>query len=135
MANLAQQRRNQHIAQVMGRRAKEKLEAALIMEEMAIFHAKLPVLDEDGKPTGEYDRVESRDRLSANKHYIDTLSAPARGVNADFGSEALPTKDAELLLEDEDALETMSDADLRQLAHLDTPNVDAPNVETENPWA
>lgn len=131
MANLAQQRRNQTIAQIMARRANEKLEASLIMEEVAIFHGKLPILDADGTPTGEYQPVEAKDRLAANRHYIDTLTAPARSANTDYGNEAIPMQDAKVMLEDEDALASMSDAELRQLTQVKDA---VPDVETENPW-
>ncbi len=126
MVSRAHQYRLQRREQI---RSNMQLGAALKLEEMVMTRGIMPKADEHGNLTGEFDEVEVKERLAMTRHYID--KALPNNNPEQLGHEAIPAKDAEVLMHDDEAMSQMSDTELRELAQLP----DRPDIDTENPWA
>jgi hypothetical protein len=88
---------------------------------------------ENGQLTGKFEAVEVRDRMKASTTLLDK-GLPNTVVTADTGHELLDAKEAEFLVEHDDALQNLSLDDLRSLANSRALSVSSIEDEVETPW-
>jgi len=111
-----------------------KLDAALQLSEMIFAKGKMPITDEHGNLNGEFEEVPILMRGQHLRHYIDK-ALPNENVEG-AGHEAIPASEAQQLLDDEEALDEMTDSELMSLDRLRdmSDTSERPETDTENPW-
>lgn len=95
---------------------------------------KMPILDEEGKPTGNYDKIEGPERHKFWAKLIDKGMPSTPAKEEELPKERLTMKEAELY-EDEDSMATLDDAALREIAALPyVPTTSNKNSKVQTPW-
>ena len=103
-------KREDYLTRIERIRSSIPAEALLRLAYMASAQGMLPVCDDQGQPTGEYETVSAKDRLAVIGKLLDK-AIPATPVKR----EELPPPPATLL----DEMALLSNEELRRLAYQD----------------
>jgi len=125
--NLNHRRRLRNIEELRG---EIPLRALLLMSYQVAAQGILPILDDEGRPTGRVDTVDPVERMKVIKSLLDKGMPNNPVAEEALGHEAPDAKEIEAIIREPDRLSELDNTQLLEMV-----SVTRPVVAVEDPWA
>jgi len=128
MANIVHRARMRRQEEI---RAMIPTEALMRMGAMMVQQGRVPILDNEGNVTGEFEKVEMPERMKLWAKLMDKGLTNTPANEDQLGAELPDAKHLEAIVQDPDRLKAIDTGALREVAQIDYEDTDSENVDPE----